>query len=522
MGMGVNLDLSAEHRSIVTALLEEHLPGTTVWAYGSRVAWTARHNSDLDLVVFATPEQEPQVGALREALQESDLPFRVDLHTWTQLPESFKKEIETEHVTFAKQTVCSPRRHVPLGRLVRNLDSRRVPLSARARSTISGRYPYYGATGILDYIDDYLFEGLHLLVAEDGSVETPKGNPVVQLVDGQFWVNNHAHVLCGPTDAETRYLYYALSTVAIRPFVSGSVQAKLSQRSLNRIPIAYPVRESERLAIARILSSLDDRIELNRRMNETLEATARALFKSWFVDFDPVRAKMEGRDTGLPPEIADLFPERLVESESGQAPEGWATFGMRDVAELHKNTMDPQLLVDEEVEHFSIPAFDTSRMPTVQTGRSIRSNKTIVPINAILLSKLNPETSRVWIPHGPRGVAQLCSTEFLAFTPRKHVSRSLLYGLFTSRGFRSLLLGMVTGTSKSHQRVQPHALARTGVLTGTAALFDCYDRMISGLLESVPRRRLQTQRLGDVRDTLLPKLVAGEIRLPTALVSEAA
>lgn len=83
-------------------------------------------------------------------------------------------------------------------------------------------------------------------------------------------------------------------------------------------------------------------------------------------------------------------------------------------------------------------------------------------------------------------------------------------------------MGMVTGTSKSHQRVQPRALARTTVLAGTAALFDCYDRMISGLLESISGRRLQTQRLGDLRDTLLPKLVDGEIRLPAALVPEAA
>ena len=91
----------------------------------------------------------------------------------------------------------------------------------------------------------------------------------------------------------------------------------------------------EQRAIAHILGTLDDKIELNRRMSETLEAMARALFKSWFVDFDPVRAKMEGRDPGLPKHIADLFPDRLVDSELGEIPEGWEAWRHHsaDVAE---------------------------------------------------------------------------------------------------------------------------------------------------------------------------------------------
>ena len=326
---------------------------------------------------------------------------------------------------------------------------------------------------------------------------------------------------------DARFLAYSLKSDQFWNFLRGvlgdkSAQPNASASTITRGPLRAPRCQTEQRAIGRVLGALDDRIDMNRRMNETLEAMARALFKSWFVDFDPVRAKMEGHDTGLPPDIADLFPDRLVESELGQIPEGWRTFGMQDLAELHKNTMDPSILGDSDVEHFSIPAFDAGRVPKVQPGRSIRSNKTVVPTKAVLLSKLNPETSRVWVPHSPRALPQLCSTEFLAFTPKRHVSRSLLYGLFTSRGFRGLLMGMVTGTSKSHQRVQPRALAGTTVLAGTAALFDCYDRMISGLLESVPRHRLQMQRLGDIRDSLLPKLVAGEIRLPAALVSEAA
>ncbi len=182
----------------------------------------------------------------------------------------------------------------PIGELTINLDHKRIPLSKRERAKRPGPYPYYGATGIMDYIDDFLFDGLHLLIAEDGSVERPDGKPFVQLVTGKFWVNNHAHVLQGYTETDTRYLYYALSQVQIRPYLTGSVQPKLNQRNLNRILIPWPPK-TERWAITHILGTLDDKIELLRRMSETLEETARAIFKAWFVDFVPVRAKMEGR-----------------------------------------------------------------------------------------------------------------------------------------------------------------------------------------------------------------------------------
>lgn len=97
MGVGLTIDITAAQREIVLGLLERHLPGTVTWAYGSRVQGTSRRQSDLDLVVFATPEQSAQVGALREAFEESNLPFRVDLFVWSEVPESFRRGIESDH-----------------------------------------------------------------------------------------------------------------------------------------------------------------------------------------------------------------------------------------------------------------------------------------------------------------------------------------------------------------------------------------------------------------------------------------
>jgi len=258
---------------------------------------------------------------------------------------------------------------------------------------------------------------------------------------------------------------------------------------------------------------LDDKIELNRRMNETLESMARALFKSWFVDFDPVRARMEGRDTGLPPEIADLFPDRLVESELGEIPEGWKVFRLDELIHHHTRSTSPFRFPGLEYEHFSIPAYDASQQPTVESGSNIKSNKTVVPSDAVLLSKLNPRIPRVWMPPDSVRRPQVCSTEFLVFTPKSPANRSLLFSLFVDQHFRALLESMVTGTSKSHQRVPPKDLKTQEVLAGSPRLFAVFGEATVNMLNQILQNRSEAATLAALRDTLLPKLISGEIRV---------
>lgn len=125
---------------------------------------------------------------------------------------------------------------VQLGRVVENLDRRRVPLSSRERAERSGTYPYYGAAGRIDSVDDYLFDGEYVLVGEDGSVIDENDRPVVQYVWGKFWVNNHAHVLQGCGGVSNEQLVAFLRQVNVRPYITGAVQPKLNQGNLNRIP----------------------------------------------------------------------------------------------------------------------------------------------------------------------------------------------------------------------------------------------------------------------------------------------
>jgi len=165
----------------------------------------------------------------------------------------------------------------------KNFDNKRRPLSSAERGKISGQYPYYGAAGIIDWVDDYIFNGKYLLIAEDGTVSDEDGRPTLQLTDGNFWVSNHAHVLQCENFLETKFLYYALKNKNIRAFITGAVQPKLNQENLNSIPFPYP-KEEEREFICEILSSLDNKIELNRKINANLEKIVSSLFKKWFVD----------------------------------------------------------------------------------------------------------------------------------------------------------------------------------------------------------------------------------------------
>ena len=296
---------------------------------------------------------------------------------------------------------------------------------------------------------------------------------------------------------------------------TGTAVPHISAQQIREFEFPLP-HVPEQRAIAHILGTLDDKIELNRRMNETLEAMARALFKSWFVDFDPVRAKMEGRDTGLPQDIADLFPDRLVDSEMGEIPEGWEVFSLDRLADHHTKSTSPLRSPEEEYEHFSIPAYDAGQRPAVEPGAAIRSNKTVVRSDAVLLSKLNPRIPRVWMPADSKGRPQVCSTEFLVFTPRPPANRSLLFALFADQSFRALLKSMVTGTSKSHQRVPPKALKTQEVLAGSPRIFQVFGKVVGNMLLGVVRNRSEVTTLAALRDTLLPKLIAGEIRVPDA------
>ena len=175
---------------------------------------------------------------------------------------------------------------VKLGDISVNYDRKRIPLSAMERIERKGQYKYYGAQGVIDYIDNYIFDGTYLLVAEDGENLKSNKQNIAQLASGKFWVNNHAHILQSNDLSDIKYLLYYLNSTDLSGYITGSAQPKLSQANLNRILISLPPMDIQK-KIAGVLGALDDKIELNNKINNNLEQQAQALFKSWFVDFEP-------------------------------------------------------------------------------------------------------------------------------------------------------------------------------------------------------------------------------------------
>jgi type I restriction enzyme S subunit len=273
----------------------------------------------------------------------------------------------------------------------------------------------------------------------------------------------------------------------------------------------------QQLAISRVLSSLDEKIELNRQICKTLENIASTLFKSWFIDFDPVKAKAAGQEPeGLSPETAALFPDSFIDSILGQIPQGWYVGKIKDIALQIKTAIAPLNYSNEKFYHYSLPSYDKDKIPAHDLGSSIKSNKTVISQKCILLSKLNPEIPRVWLPQQDETLRSICSTEFLAYEPKGYFSRKYLYCFFLEPSFRLQLQGMVTGTSKSHQRVQPAALLSIDCVVPSKAVLNEFKNVTKAVFEKIQIMKHQTSILTKIRDTLLPKLINGEIKVQEA------
>ena len=518
MGVVPYIDISAGQRKVIQALFERHLPGTEAWAYGSRAKWTSRPQSDLDLVVFAKPEQTQQVGNLREAFEESDLPFRIDLFVWDEVPDSFREQIEAEHVVLVetKAPFLNAGLHeYNLGNLTDNFDYLRVPVKKADRKP--GPYPYYGASGIVDYVDSYIFDGKYLLVAEDGENLRTRKTPIAFLADGKFWVNNHAHILRGNRKADTRFLSYALSQLDLGGYLTGSTMPKLTRNSLDQISLFVP-RPEEQRAIANILGALDDKIELNRRMNETLEAMARTLFKSWFVNFDPVRAKMAGRDPGLPQPLVDLFPDRLVDSELGEIPEGWEVSMIGDevnaVGGGTPNTREPAYW-NGGIHNWATPK-DLSRLASpvlLETERKItdagvmKISSGLLPVGSVLLSSRAP-IGYLAIAEQPVAINQ----GFIAMICENRLPNVfVLYWCYENLAHIRRIAGGSTFSEISKKVFRPILVA-----IPSRKILKVFEDVVSPLYDRIVTNTKEAELLAQTRDILLPRLVSGEIRLNDA------
>ena len=353
------------------------------------------------------------------------------------------------------------------------LDSKRKPLSALQRAKKQGIYPYYGAQGIIDHLDDYLLDGEYLLVAEDGANLETRNQPIANIAKGKIWVNNHAHVLGSNGKCPLNLLGFILNNMNISPYVTGCAQPKLNQENLRNIEIELP---SHIDSIASILSSLDRKIELNNKINADLEEMAQAIFKNWFVDFEPFK---DGK---------------FVDSELGMIPEGWKVGTLGELCNFKRGK---NLLTKNAIDE-GVPVVAGGLEPSCYHNIA----NTGAPVITVSGSGANAGFMRmyhvsVW--------ASDCS--FI------DISCKNFYFVYCFLKVNSKLLKHAqTGAVQPH--VKPSDIHDFElVIPDKESIYDFQDK-VKPFFDKIAVIQKENSRLSLLRDTLLPRLMSGELEVP--------
>lgn len=303
------------------------------------------------------------------------------------------------------------------------------------------------------------------------------------------------------------FIYYALKLQLgdLQSRSLGSATKFLTMKILNKLEFKVPADYIEMSSIANILSSLDDKIELNNKINKNLEEIAQALYKQWFVDFE------------FPNENGEPYKSsggEMIESELGLIPKGWEVKSFADFLDISTTSIKPQNKPKILFEHFSLPAFDSGRKALYEYGVSIKSNKYKVYSDSILLSKLNPSNNRTWLPF-IESDNPVCSTEYINYRPLYNGIRNFIYTYLSSKLFIQFISGLVTGSTNSHQRLKPRTTLDYKIsLPVDFELIRRFDNITHDIYVNINKNILENEKLGNSRDILLPKLMSGEIEVP--------
>lgn len=341
----------------------------------------------------------------------------------------------------------------------------------------------------------------------------------------QYLVNQGVNVVRFGPEVDWRYLVYWTNAPMYRAHMRanavGSTQIHIRKEAFTLAPLVLPPRPVQQ-QIADVLGRLDANIDLNRRMNQTLEALARALFNSWFMDFDPVRAKAEGRHPeGMDAETAALFPSQFVASELGEIPEGWKLAPLAEVMDVN-----PQRALSKGA---VAPYLDMANMPTssARAGdvipREFGSGMRFVNGDT-LLARITPcleNGKTAYVDFLESQEVGWGSTEYIVLRPRAPLPTQFAYFLARTDEFRRFAISNMAGTS-GRQRVPTDCLNGFKLVVPPSGLADKFGRLAESFIAGMKANDSEAHTLAQMRDLLLPKLLSGEIRVRDAEAKVAA
>lgn len=556
MAVESNLDISPEQRKTLIALLNRYIPNTTVWAFGSRAKWQARANSDLDLVAFATPSQAASISVLKEALEESNLPFKVDLLVWNNIPKSFQENIESHYVILLKAHAeqasihskelnpiidivdFNPKRDLQRGEEAKYIDMSTLPTDGRDIHEISKRI--FSGSGSKFKNGDTLFSRI------TPCLENGKTAKVSCLEQGEVAAGSTEFIVLAPKkETDEDFVYYLARLPEFRAYAISRMEGtsgrqRVSWQALSEFKLSFPEAEARR-KIGLQLKTIDDKIELNNQINQTLEAMAQAIFKSWFVDFEPVKAKMSVLQTGGSQaevelaammaisgktaeqlsamqttqaqayqqltQTAALFPSAMQDSELGEIPEGWEVKGLDSIAN-HLNGLALQKFRPKDGEA-SLPVLKISQL---KAGVADGDEKASANINSDYVVE-NGDVVFSW--SGSLVVDIWCGGKAALnqhlFKVTSDEYPKWFYYFFTKHHLGEFQrIAAAKAVTMGHIK-REHLTSALCAVNKTA--IETCSKILSGLLDQQITLRIENRQLSELRDSLLPKLLSGEIDL---------
>ena len=473
------------------------------------------------------------VIALETAFEESDLPYTVDVVDLNRVSDRFRQIVDAQKAPLpldedgTVHALSNDWREVAIGDIA-DVVGGSTP-STKDAANFNGDIPWLTPKDLSGPHDRYIARGERNLSQKGldscsakllpaGSVLLSTRAPIgyVALAKNPIATNQGFRSLIVREGVSSDYLYYWLlqNTDELKRLASGSTFGELSGSSLKTLPVPLPPLPEQR-AIAHILGTLDDKIELNRRMNQTLEEMARAIFKDWFIDFGPTRAKIEGREPYLPPEVWALFPDRLVESELGPIPAGWRVGTVGDVTDTVGGTTPSTRRLEywddgihcwatpKDLASLSAPVIlETERKITDSGLRRVGSG--LQPPGTVLMSSRAP-IGYLAITEVPVAINQ----GFIALQAHEGISN--LFLIRWCEAFHEEIINYANGST--FLEISKRDFRRIPMSIPGKSVMDAFDTQARTLHERIVANEREALSLTGQRDVLLPKLVSGEFRV---------
>lgn len=512
MGLNAAIDLTVEQHETVVTLIQKYLPDTTAWAYGSRVKWTSRPNSDLDIVVFASSEQSRQISDLRNAFGESDLPFRVDLFVWDTVPDMFRENIEVNHVVLMESRNMTALQDIVDLRISSvdkkiKIEEHSVTLcnymDVYKNSFIHPDIRFMDGTATEVEISKFSLNQDDVIITKDSERYDDIGVPALVRHDIDNLVCGYHLAMLRPDASKVYgpYLYYALNTdeakIQFRSYANGVTRFGLRKADIGRLEIPLPDISTQRI-IADMLVALDDKIELNRRMNHTLQEIAFLLYREWFVHFRfPGNEDVELVDSDL-----GLIPDGWEYTTLGRAAK-WISGGTPSTRESAYWGGDIPWITSGSLTSFLL---DDSERKLTQLGvdngsKTVDRNATIFVVRGMSLAKE--------FRHGIADIRLAFGQDCKAL-----VAKPGIEPLFLALAVSSLqdkIQGMVEFAAHGTGKLSTGRIQALAIPCPPESIQQLFIRCVEPMRELMSNLQRQNRALREARDLLLPRLVSGEL-----------